>query len=109
MKTKGEKLLKAVDLLRNFYPEIQAQTICIFLQIANAHPKDLPMSELADLVGISQASCSRNVALLSSWTRYKTKGPALVEAFENPFERRAKLVKLTSRGLKLYNDIKEVL
>jgi len=106
---KGEKLLKAIDMFRHFYPEIQAQTMCIFLQIAKLHPKDLPMSELADLIGISQASCSRNVALLSSWTRYKTKGPGLVEAFENPFERRAKLVKLTSRGLKLYNDIKEVI
>tara|TARA_B100000427_G_C15325757_1_gene514604 strand:- start:301 stop:627 length:327 start_codon:yes stop_codon:yes gene_type:complete len=106
---KGEKLLKAIEFFRKFYPEMQAQTMCIFLQIAKNHPKDLPMSELADLIGITQASCSRNVALLSSWTRYKTKGPALVEAFENPFERRAKLVKLTPRGLKLFRDLEEVL
>jgi DNA-binding MarR family transcriptional regulator len=106
---KGEKLIKVLDLFRYFYPELQAQTMCIFLQIAKAHPEDLPMSELADLVGISQASCSRNVALLSSWTRYRTKGPALVQAFENPFERRAKFVKLTARGLKLYRNIEEVL
>ncbi len=106
---KEERLLKTINLFRHFYPEMQAQTMCIFLHICKVHPKDIPMSELADLIGISQASCSRNVALLSSWTRYKTKGPGLVAAFENPMERRSKLVKLTPRGLSLLNDIKEVL
>jgi|TARA_S200000501_G_C20400691_1_gene559088 DNA-binding MarR family transcriptional regulator len=102
---KGEKLLKQIDLFRHFYPEMQAQTMCIFLQIARVYPKELPMTELSNLVGITQASCSRNVALLSSWTRYRTKGPGLIVASEDPFERRAKLVKLTQRGHKLYKEI----
>jgi len=107
--TKDHKLLKVIELFRNHYPEMQAQCMSLFLEIAKAHPKDIPMSELAELVGISQASCSRNVALLSSYTRYRTKGPDLVKAFENPFERRSKLVKLTPRGVTLFNNLKEVI
>ena len=103
----GLKILKVIDAFRHFYPELQAQTMCVFLHIAKEHPERLPMAELAGLVGISQASCSRNVALLSSWTRYRTKGPGLIDAKEDPMERRSKLVSLTSRGSKLYNEITE--
>ena len=46
---------------------------------------------------------------LSSLTRYKTKGPNLLEAYEDKMERRRKLVKLTNRGLKFYNDLKDKL
>ena len=104
---KCNKLINVIEKFRIIDAGMHAQAMVIFLYVAQRSPNPIPMSEIAEHVGVTQASVSRNVALLSSWTRYKTKGPNLVEAYEDANERRRKLVKLTHKGLKFYNDLVE--
>ena len=50
---------------------------------------------------------SRNVATLSAINRHREKGHELVESFEDPTDRRNKLVKLTHKGERLAKRIHE--
>lgn len=102
-------LINAIEHFRFIDSGMHAQAMIIFLQVAKDDPEPIAMSELSERIGITQASVSRNVALLSSLTRYKTKGPDLLEAYEDVMERRRKLVKLTRRGLKYYKDLESKL
>ena len=107
--TNGEKLQKIVEQFRFIDSGMHAQAMSIFLYVAKQYPKEIAMTDIANACDISQASVSRNVALLSSYTRYKTKGPNLLTAKEDLHERRRKLVTLTNKGLKFYNDLEEIL
>ena len=69
--------------------------------IAVALQPGITMKELSERVGISQASCSRNVAALSRVHRLNKAGMDLVVAAEDPMERRRKVVKLTAKGQRL--------
>ena len=53
---------------------------------------------LEEKVGISSASCSRNVAVLSKWNRHDILGHDLVVNWENPKKRVEKFIKLTLKG-----------
>ena len=106
---KTDNLIKAIEHFRFIDSGMHAQAMIIFLHIAKSNPEPVAMSDLSERIGITQASVSRNVALLSSLTRYKTKGPNLLEAYEDVMERRRKLVKLTRRGLSYYKDLESKL
>ncbi|NOJ48431.1 MarR family winged helix-turn-helix transcriptional regulator [Bradyrhizobium archetypum] len=92
-------LPRAVDFLsacRELAPYVPAQTVTCLLVIASR--PGITMQELAEETGLSQSSCSRNVAVLSRWETYGKPGLGLVEAFEEPRERRRKIVYLTADG-----------
>lgn len=92
-----EALLYAVQAFRGLDPEIQAQTVATFLFIAMKN-RPVLMQELTDAIDVSQASISRNVAVLSEVHRKGKAGHKLIEAWENPDNRRQKFVQLTQRG-----------
>ena len=73
------------------------------------HPVPIKMAEIAEELGLSQSTVSRNVAYLGDWNRHKTKGHQLVEAFEDPMERRRKLVRLTAKGKRFVNELTETI
>ena len=50
------------------------------------------------MVFMSQSLCSRTVAALSKWQRRGTPGLDLIEAIEDPRERRRKIMYLTPKG-----------
>lgn len=52
----------------------------------------LPAGDLSPMV------CSRTVAALSKWQRRGTRGLDLIEAIEEPRERRRKIMYLTPKG-----------
>lgn len=89
-------LIKAVDAIRGDAEDMPIQQLQTVLAIA-LRP-GLTMSDLSDAVGMSQASCSRNVAALSRWHRLGKAGVDLVEAIEDPRERRRKIMYLTHKG-----------
>jgi DNA-binding MarR family transcriptional regulator len=93
------KLQEAIQLLRELDAEMPAQTAVTFLIVAQE--PGISMAELTDRLKIAQSSTSRNVAYLSRWRAYEKPGHNLVEARENPQDRRAKVVELTSKGEKL--------
>jgi len=88
--------------------EMQTQAVAVFLCVAKS-PMPIRMSAVAEEIGLAQSSISRNVALLSEWTRHQVKGQGLLEAYEDPMERRRKLVRLTKKGEKFAKSISELL
>jgi len=65
----------------------------------------LTMQELSEEVGLSQASCSRNVAALAKWHRLHKAGHDLVESMDDPRERRRKVMFLTPKGKRVVEGI----
>ena len=92
---------RLLNLFQTLDPDMPTQTVRTYVLVALAHPEAVLMSNLAQQLGIAQSSVSRNVAALSDWTRHHREGLDLIEARENPLDRRQKLVSLTSKGQKL--------
>lgn len=90
------KIIKAIASLREEDEQMPAQMAQCLLCVA-LRP-GLTMQELGDMVGISQSSCSRNIAALGEWHRFGKPGLNLVEAVEDPRERRRKVAFLTPKG-----------
>jgi DNA-binding MarR family transcriptional regulator len=104
---KPENFLKCIEILRKYDPNMQSQTIAIFLYIA-IHNRGkfietgVPMTIIASDLNLAQSSVSRNISILSKWKWSRKEGLDLVETREDPMERRRKLVKLTPKGEKLF-------
>lgn len=84
-------------------PVIPAQQVLILLYVMERG--EISMADLAKLARISQASISRNVALLGRGVNPQMPGYSLLDAYEDPFYRRRKLVKLTPRGEMLRKEL----
>lgn len=102
------RLLVVIEEFRNLDAEMQTQSVAIFLKIASHHAP-IKMADIANSLGLAQSSVSRNVAYLGDWNRHKQDGHKLVEAYEDPSERRRKLVKLTKKGEKFASKISQLL
>lgn len=89
--------LRAVD------PYIPTQTAECLLVVAMR--PGITMQALSEATGLAQSSCSRNVAMLSKYHRLGKPGYDLVEAVDDPRERRRKVVYLTTNGRKLVNSV----
>lgn len=72
-----------------------AQAYCLLLI---ALYEGLSLKDLAQRADIGMASASRYVSMFSSMTRPGEAGLGLVEAVEDPMERRKKIIKLTPKG-----------
>lgn len=96
-----------LEELRKLDPEMQLQTAQTFMCVA-LRP-GITMKEIGDKLGLSQSSCSRNVAALSKWHRLNKPGHNLVVAVEDPMERRRKVVNLTQDGERMARNIKALL
>ena len=88
--------LAAVETFRKeCRADISSQTISCFLQIAMR--REMPMFDLIKLLDVSNAAVSRNVTLLGQGSP-KDPGLGLVEAYEDVYFRRRKLVRITQKG-----------
>lgn len=101
------RILNIIEEFRKLDPELPSQMGATFVLVA-ARP-GITMKDMAEILGISQASCSRNVAALSKWHRLNKPGHDLVEAMEDPIERRRKIVKLTPKGKRVAETLKTLL
>jgi DNA-binding MarR family transcriptional regulator len=88
--------------------ETPIQQVLTFAYVAGSS-EPVPMADLIDSTGVSQSSVSRNVATLGPGVSPSQPGYGLMEAFEDPYYRRRKLVRLTSKGLKLRNELQTAL
>lgn len=89
-------LLDIIADCREYDPEMQVQTLATLLIVARRG--ECAMSHIAEELNLSQSSVSRNVSLLSKWSRHNRPGLDLVRAYEDPAERCRKLVTLTHKG-----------
>lgn len=106
MSAKLDNLLEVMELIRRHDPEMPAQTLSTLLLVAG-NP-GISMQKLAETLNIASSSTSRNVSALSKWKAFQKPGLDLVEAIDNPQNRREKLVSLTPKGERLVAAIKEL-
>ncbi len=99
-------VVRVLEAFRRFDPDMPIQYALSFLTIAQH--EGLSMGELAQRLGIAQSSASRNIAALSRWHSFGKAGHDLVEALEDPRERRRKIVSLTPRGHRLIEALRAI-
>jgi DNA-binding MarR family transcriptional regulator len=97
-------VIRVLEEFRRFDPDMPIQYALSFLTIAEH--EGLSMGDLAQRLGIAQSSASRNIAALSRWHSFGKAGHDLVEAMEDPRERRRKIVSLTQAGNRLVAAIR---
>lgn len=88
------KLLTKISAIE---PEMPLQQIrCLFV-VAESE-EGMSLSDIAKKVGIGLATASRHIGALGKLNRHRQEGLLLIESFEDPMERRKKIIRLTSKG-----------
>ncbi|HLZ66230.1 MAG TPA: MarR family transcriptional regulator [Aliidongia sp.] len=100
-------VVRVLEEFRRLDPDLPIQYALSFLTIAQR--EGMSMGELAQHLGIAQSSASRNIAALSKWHSFGKAGHDLVEAHEDPRERRRKLVQLTPKGKRLVKILEAIM
>jgi DNA-binding MarR family transcriptional regulator len=90
------KLIRVLEEFRTLDPDLPIQYALSFLTLAQN--EGFSIGALAQRLAIAQSSASRNIAALSDWHSFGKPGLGLVEAREDPRERRRKRVSLTAKG-----------
>lgn len=89
------------ELSNDFTMPSQQQMLLISLYVHGT----VNQQDLSDLTGVKRSSNSRNIAKLGLGERaYAMDGPQYVESFEDPMNRRLKLVRLTPKGRALLEE-----
>ena len=96
--------LKFIRGISRIEAEMPLQQLHCLLVIAQAE-EGLSLTEIAQKVGIGLATASRYVAALGKQNRHREEGLLLVESFEDPMERRKKIIRLTSKGKVALNKL----
>jgi len=104
----ASSILKIIERFREIDGEMQAQAMAVLLKVAKSS-LPLKMADIAEELGLSQSTISRNVAYLGDWNRRREAGHKLVEAYEDPAERRRKLVRLTAKGRRFVKSLNEII
>jgi len=105
---KTQSILRVIERLREVDAEMQIQSAAVLLRVA-ANEVPMKMKDIASDLGISQASVSRNIGYLGGVNRHHEKGHNLVEAYEDPNERRRKLCKLTPKGKRFIKGMEDLI
>jgi DNA-binding MarR family transcriptional regulator len=84
--------------------DMGTQTVLTFLTIASSGSGGIPQSQLLKLTGMTQAGVSRNITRLGDGS-VREAGLKLIESYEDPMNRRYKLVKLTAKGKAVVDQI----
>lgn len=99
-------VVQVLEAFRKLDPDLPIQYALSFMTIAQS--EGISIGELAERLGIAQSSASRNVAALSRWHSFGKAGLDLVQAQEDPRERRRKIVTLTDTGRAFLNGLRAI-
>lgn len=91
--------LKLFEVFRHLDAEMPAGQIVFFLNAAKLQGAHL--REIADASGTKVTTASRYLANLSEKDQYRQNGLGLLRSYENPENRRMKIVELTEAGQEL--------
>jgi Transcriptional regulators len=99
-------VVHVLEAFRTLDPDLPIQYALSFMTIAQS--EGISIGELAERLGIAQSSASRNVAALSRWHSFGKAGLDLVQAQEDPRERRRKIVTLTDKGRAFLDELRAI-
>lgn len=100
-----DQLARALDVFKTLDPaQLPAHRIRLFLEIAERAPVEY--KELEARLITSNASISRGVQALSDGKDNGQPGLGLVEAYPDPADGRRFLVRLTTKGKHLINQLR---
>jgi len=99
-------VVHVLEAFRTLDPDLPIQYALSFMTIAQN--EGISIGELAERLGIAQSSASRNVAALSRWHSFGKAGLDLVQAQEDPRERRRKIVTLTEKGRAFLDELRAI-
>ncbi|WP_298377777.1 winged helix DNA-binding protein [Azospirillum sp.] len=99
-------VVQVLEAFRKLDPDLPIQYALSFMTIAQSD--GISIGELAERLAIAQSSASRNVAALSRWHSFGKAGLDLVQAQEDPRERRRKIVTLTDQGRAFLADLRAI-
>ena len=109
MSIKGVNLLQIIEEMRKFDPQMESQAIAVFFIVRLREGTDgVSMQSIAKELDLAQSSVSRNVFKLSVINRHRDKGVGLLESYEDPTERRRKLVKTTAKGKRVWDTLADL-
>jgi DNA-binding MarR family transcriptional regulator len=91
------RLTVAIGEFRTVYPDVTATTIEVFLVIA-ANPGISSGDILKKVSGVSQSAISRHIATLGEYNWKGGEGLKLIEAMDDPNDRRIRVSYLTATG-----------
>lgn len=103
------RVRKAIQIVRDQYPEMQIQTLFVLLTIADMEPKPVRQADLQVATSMTGGSLSRNVSILDDWSWQRRPGLKLVESYPDLMDRRHRLVTLTRKGKALVRQLQEAL
>tara|TARA_B110000483_G_C17969888_1_gene455433 strand:+ start:377 stop:724 length:348 start_codon:yes stop_codon:yes gene_type:complete len=94
-----EELYKLEDDLVNSQG-LPLQVARLFIAICNLGTKGISTSDANLYLRYNSATLSRNMNTLSARPKRSGTGLGLIDTYENPDDRREKLIKLTTKGIK---------
>lgn len=104
------KLISFIEEFRKLDPEMPLQMAQTFLFVSTKPDDNLAsVKDVADHLGVSQASASRNVMALTDVSRHRRDGHDLLRTFENPVNRTQKLIEVTPKGKRVLSTIFKIM
>ena len=97
-----EDVARFITVIREVDPEMPLPQVHCLL-IIGQEDEGLSLTDLSKKAHIGLATASRYVGFLGKINRFKEEGLKLVESFEDPRERRKKIIRLTPKGRALLN------
>ena len=103
------KISSLLNEFRKLDNEMPIQQALTFIWVALREADGVNIKDVADNLGISQASASRNVNAFMKINRYRRTGHDLIETHEDPMHRSRKLCNLTHKGTLVKKTLLEII
>jgi DNA-binding MarR family transcriptional regulator len=101
-------LLNVLDAFREIDKDMPLQQVVLFLSAAKED--GMSLQEICQKYDLAQSTASRNLALLAGIDpKRPDRNQPLVRAFENPMNRRTKIIEPTPEGRQLLNKVLRLL
>ena len=105
---KGKNLLTIIEEIRKFDSHMESQTIAVFFYVCLYGGADgVSMQTISEKLDLAQSTVSRNCYKLGDRTRDGI-GIGLLQSFEDPEERRRKLVRISAKGRRVFNTLSDM-
>lgn len=103
------RLRKAIQVVRDAYPDMPMQTLYVFLTVSEMGPGPVRQTDLLNATGMTGGSLSRNISILDEWAWTRRPGLKLVSTQVDLMDRRQRLISLTRKGKALLKAITEAM